>query len=355
MEDPIIKRLKEEGRIGVKVSSVRVGPNFDTERKSGSLQRLYRAGNPIITMHPEQVNTGRPELRDLEQAVGKVNHGQKQLEVIKKLESSELYKFGMEVYDGILGLFGMRPSRYEDVYALLEHQQQNIRQLNFLLADMLRSYDENVKTTRQDLDGLLLTTQKEIERSKALKQDEIPPELVRYDEAVNSFKGADIYKNPHEYFRALQEVIDSKRSSRQKRFEFITAAMGHEHHSLQIDKLMMQEELFETMLYRIMEMAFKTELYQETIDRDLPIWRSTRDLFEATKAVSGSMLILEGYTKDLNSIFTKAVGEIVGMADNHQGARLMEGTNQDLRRLITDVNASFYRDVSSYDFTPKKE
>ncbi|HLC65295.1 MAG TPA: hypothetical protein VJI46_04185 [Candidatus Nanoarchaeia archaeon] len=356
MEDPIIKRIKEEGRSKrAKAPEQRTLTGsidqifLPARENSGQLQKLYMIGNPIHTLNPDQTPYGRPGLKELEIAVERVNEGQKQLEVIKKIERSELYKGMITLSDGLLGLFGRRPDRFNDIYGLFEHQQHNVRDLNHILAAMGRSYDENVKNTRADLDGLLVKTQREIERRKVMEQDEIPPEIRRYDNAISALKDKDRYKDPSSYFSALQEVIDAKRVSRQKRFEFITTSMGEEHHSLQIDKLMMQEELFETMLYRVMEMAFKTELYQETLDRDIPLWRSTRDLFEAVKAVSGSMLILESYNRDLNETYLRAISEITRMVDGHRGARLIESANQDMRRMITDVNASFYRNASQYE------
>jgi hypothetical protein len=334
-EDPARQEVRDQIREGTNGTSL-----VPVKSRGSNLERLYGAATPVQVYHEN------PSLAQIEGALKKVDYGQRQLEVMRRTEDSPVYKAGITVYDGFMGLFGRRPQRMRDIYQLFVFQQQNVRELNHLLAEMTASYDGSVKYTRDTLDGLVVTVTKETRKRQELEAKSIPPEIERYENAVTGLSQLDKDADPEKYYSQLQEVIDSKRASRQMRFEYVVTATGQDHHRGEIDNLMLQEELFETMLYGVMETAFKTELYQRTLDSNIRVWSSIRPLSEAVRSVGKGIDILADFNRDVNQSYINAVRDITQIIETHPGRGLVETTNQDLRQLVMDVNSSSYRDAS---------
>ena len=348
MEDPIKAKLKEDKmsesiREGIRARLNSGNGNLPVKSKSGGgiIRRMYDVGNPVQTYGED------PGLAQLEVIVIEVNEGQRQLEKIRRMNESALYRGYVHVSDAVLGLVRRKPTK-TDVHELFLHRQQNVRGLNYILASMVGSYSDDVQVTRGKVDSLITTVTDETLKRRDLKE-EIPPEIQRYDDALAKLQELDKDKEPKQYYLALQEVIDAKRVSRKKRFEYVVTAMGQEHHREQIDNLMMQEELFETMLYRVMEMAFKTELYQQTLDNNERIWRNIVNLSKAVNRVSGGIGVLSDFNRELLDSYVRAVREIVQLVEGHPGRGLLLSTNRDVRQLVADVNASAYRDAAQYE------
>ena len=348
MGDPIKAKLKEDktsARIRQNIQDNLRGSNplVTAPRKKGLIRGMYDAGMPIQSYQQP------PRVIELEHAVKRINDGQRHLEKIRKMEKSALYRGFVHASDAVLGLFGGKPTK-TDVYDLFRTQQANVRELNLILAQMVGTYEGDVKSTRASLDNLVQTVTSETMKRQSLDK-ELPPEIQRYEDAVKHLKEMEAYKDtePGKFYAAVQEVIDSKRVSRQKRFEYVITAMGQEHHREQIDNLMMQEELFETMLYRVMEMAAKTELYQQTLDHNANVWENIDKLSRAVSRVSGGIGVLSDFNRQLNESYISAVSEISQIVDSHPGGALIASTNRDLRQLVADVNSSSYRDAVQYE------
>jgi len=328
IKDTIKENLRNKGNSLPVVSS-----------KESNIRKLYKIADPI------QVYGENPGLVQLEGSVKEINKGQKQLEKIKRMDNSILYKGLVHISDGAKELFG-KSSVKIDIYELFAHQQQNVRALNYILTSMVNTYNKDADITKHTLDNLVMTTTKESLMKQNLDK-EIHPEIQRYEDALEYLAEVDKDKQPEKYYDALQEVIDSKRVSRKKRFEYVITTMGQEHHGEQINNLMLQEELFETILYRITEMAFKTELYQQTLDNNARIWERGYNLFKAVSMVSGGISVMSDFNKELNDSYINAIGDIVNIVDSHPGRNLLNTTNRDLRQLVVDVNASSYKDTIS--------
>jgi hypothetical protein len=348
--DPIKEQLKQENTSSQIKDSIRQkikgSSNSNLPAVSGNrgsiMKQMYDVGNPIQTYNGE-----KPSLMELESAVNDINKGQKQLEKIKKMQESSVYRGLVQVCDAALELFGRKPTK-TDIYELFASQQNNIRKVNYILAEMTDSYGGDVDITRSTLDDRLVTASDESIKRKRLDK-ESTPELERYEDALTALKDVDREENPDKFYEALQEVINSKRVSRRKRFEYDVNAIGQAHHKEQIDNLMIQEELFETMLYRVMEMAFKTELYQQTLDSNIRLWSGIDQLSVAVSKVSSGINVLAEYNQDINKIYTAAIKDILEITGNHPGRNLINTTNQDMRNLLTDANASAYREASQYE------
>jgi len=350
MGDPIKAKLKEDktsARIRQNIQENLRGKDSNlpvvASSKKSLMRGLHDAGMPIQSYQQP------PRVIELEASVKRINDGQKHLEKIRKMDNSTFYRGIVHISDAFLGLFGAKPTK-TDVYELFRTQQSNVRELNLILAQMVATYNKDVKSTRSGLDNLIQTVTDETMKRQSLDK-ELPPEIQRYEAAISNLGELDQYKDkePGKFYSALQEVIDSKRVSRKKRFEYVITAMGQEHHREQIDNLMMQEELFETMLYRVMEMAAKTELYQQTLDHNTSIWENIQQLSIAVNRVSGGIGVLSDFNKQLNESYISAVGEISQIVDRHPGGALVAGTNRELRQLVADVNSSAYRDAVQYE------
>ncbi len=337
MNDSIKQRIKSErtsSDIQQKVNDCMKEKKDFHPTTENALRRLSNVGNPI------QFYGERPGLAQLEVAVNDINSGQRDLERIRRMDVSATYRGIVQVSDWVLGIFGKDPAR-TDIYSLFTDQQQNVRNLNYILATMTASYEGDVTSSRKTLDGLVKTTTKESLKKQELDK-QIPPEVEKYDNALAELGARDRHKEPEGYYSALQDVIESKRTSRKKRFDYVVTAMGHEHHTEQIDNLMMQEELFETMLYRLMEMTFKTELYQQVLDNNLRAWCAIPILSKAVSRVSRGINTLAEFNHDLNNSYIGAVRDITQIVDAHPGRSLIASTNSDLRQLVSDVNSSSY-------------
>jgi hypothetical protein len=294
-----------------------------------------------------RIHEENPGLKQLEEAVEAVNDGQKRLDRIRMMENSLLYRGCVRAWDTISGLFGKKPARI-GIYELFRVQQGNVRELNYVLAAMVAAYGKDVEKTRGELDSLVEKVTDETLRRRVLDV-EIPPEVESYEGALAALEGIDKEKEPEKYYSALQKVIDLKRGTRRRRFEYGITSMGQHHHKMQVDNLMLQEELFETMLYRVMDMAFNTELYQQTLDSNARIWSSIHTLSEAVARVSKGIGLLADFNQQLNASYLGAVRDIVQIIDAHPGRKALEATNKDLGLLVEDVNASSYRQAIEHE------
>jgi hypothetical protein len=347
MGDPIKTKLKEDrkARIQQGIEENLPGQNCMPVRKpaqqKGVLQSMYNVGNPV------QKYGESPRLIELEKSVRKINEGQTQLERIRRMENSPVYKGWVGFVDSVKSLVGITPTK-TNIHELFRTQQENVRDLNYILVSMGGAYECDIKMTRGTLDNLVDKVKDETIRRKGLDK-EISPEIQRYEDAVAKLNEIDREQNPEAYYAAFKEVINSKRVSRKKRFEYTVTAMGQEHHKDQVDNLMLQEELFETMLYRVMEMAYSTELYQQTLDQNERIWVNIQELSHAVSRVSGGVAVLADFNRQLNQSYINAVREISQIVDSHPGGTMLASTNRDLRLLVSDVNASAYRNAAQYD------
>jgi len=192
-EDPTKKRVTDSIKENLKAGK----GNLPVRSGGSSLQRLHQVASPIQTYE------GTSSLAELESAVKDVNDGQRQLEVVRRMERSAVYRGMIRTYDGVLSLFGRKPNRVGDVYELFKYQQGNVRKLNGILAGMTSSSDKDVKQARQGLDNLLVTTSRETVRRQELEQKEIPPEIKRYDTALVVLKEVDKAEDPKRYYGAL--------------------------------------------------------------------------------------------------------------------------------------------------------
>lgn len=337
MTDIIREKIKNSpSNIAIKKVETEINSKNESQRNKTLLSKLNSIAQPV-TQYSEP-----RDLKDIQLAVSKVNHGQKKLESLRRAEVSPAYGIIYNLQEKFLVAIGRSDGRLNNVYSVFEYQQQNVRDLNRTLAVMASSYDEEVKTTRETLDELLKKTSKETSRVSELENKEIGVEVKNYQESLRYLSDFDKSENPEKYYEALQKVIDSKRSGRKKRFEYVIATTGQEHHEGEIDNLMLQEELFETLLYGITELAFRTELYQRTLDNNLRIWKPTRDLSLAVGNVTKGISVLSDFNDSLNDSFIQTVSEMSRIIHSNSGYKNVEGTNRKLKQLVEDVTSGSY-------------
>jgi hypothetical protein len=345
MGDPIKEKLKQDTlptKIKDAIKENLRQDNSSVSKGNAIIRRAYEIGNPI------QLYGSGPGLAELQLAVKKVNEGQKNLEIIRKMEKSPTYRSMVTTYDSFRGIFGKNVNRVTDIYEIFTTQQHNIRGLNYVLASLTSSCEEDVTKSRKSLDSLLMDTKDEKLRKKEIENEELPPEIQRYEDAESNIKAISKESNPDKFYSALQDVIDAKRMSRQKRFEWAVAAIGGDHHDTEIDSLLLQEELFETLLYRTMEMSYQTELYQKTLDRQVPIWKKIDILSTGVKSVGGAVGILADYNAQIQEGCLQCHKEVSQIVNNHPGKNQIINANNELRKVVADVNNSSWQEVSQY-------
>jgi hypothetical protein len=293
-------------------------------------KRLYEISLPLGDKY---LSIG---LSDLETAVKDINLGQRQLDKIRSMKSSMLYSTFVYSVDGFLSIFGRKKTE-TDIYQLFRRQQTNVRELNCILASMARQYSEEVSVVRQELDDIVDRANSDYVTRRNLGE-EVPINMDSYSDSVQRLDSLSADDRPGEYFGILKNIIALKRVSRKNRYELSVSSIGKEHHTRQIDNLMMQEELFETMLYSVMEMAFRTELYQKTLDSNIRIWQNVHDLSVVMSKVRQGIDVLSDYNHDLNESYFDAVKNIMNLVTNHPAGLILDETNEKLRRLVVEVN-----------------
>jgi len=111
----------------------------------------------------------------------------------------------------------------------------------------------------------------------------------------------------------------------------------------------MQEDLFATVLYRVMEMAFITKLYQDTLDNNEGVWRAVSTLSEGVKRVGAGVLVLSDFNRQLNDSYIQSVRDITEVVNNHPTPKIIQSTNANLRRLVQEVHSGVYRSELAYE------
>lgn len=312
--------------------------NTTVSGKKGSLRDITKISNPV-----DSSVAGDASLAQIEKVVERVNYGQQELEKLKRMQDFPGYRIAVNTWDTMQGWVGKKPIRAKDQFQLFEYQQNNVRELNNLLAGMTATYSDDVEFTRSALDEILKTTSKEAVKRGDYEKKVIPPALKRFEDISEKLKTIDREKNPEEYYEAFQEYVNAKREGRKTRFEYVVTSVSEKHHKEQIQNLELQEELFETMLYGVMNMAVQTNLYQDTLDKNIRIWKPIGDIAQAVSSVSDGVQVLAQFNYLLNQSYIDTVRNVAAIIDNHPGTRMVTDTNNDLRDLVHDINNSQYR------------
>lgn len=378
-EDPIIDQLKNRQNnlfSGMKTTSTEISEGVKEEIKARD--RRYSNINQIETTLPvisdpanipvageiysteqkgalippflfDEENIG---IKDIGKRIQAINSNQKDLERLVGMGDSHLYRQLFNVVNYFRELIGLRKKRYRTIHELFIDQQHNISELNQLLVHMVRMYGRDAIETRAELDRLVSINQKEHERRNVLNGEMFPPELVRYTEARQRLEQID--REDTKYHELLREVISTGRNIRSLSFQQRIAVIGDEHHYLDIQNLVLQEDIFELTLYRVMELAYITKLYQQTLDNNERVWRAVHNLSEAVRSVSGGIEVLADYNRQLNESYIRSVGEITDAVNSNPVPGLIQTTNANLRRLVQDVHSGVYGSQISYLTTDKK-
>ncbi|MEK6917006.1 MAG: hypothetical protein AABW92_04640 [Nanoarchaeota archaeon] len=349
MGDPIKEKLKQERirPINIHRTQSQAEPRFDVIPREDNL--IPREDNLIRRMHnvnAPSANLGDPSLGVIDHYVKRINKNQKGLEKIAKMDSSPLYRGLVNVTDSVLGIIGKQPTR-NNIYNLFIEQQDNVRNLNYNLASMVDSYSGNLEKVEFKLYDLLGDATTETLRRQKLK-DEIPPDIKKYETVKDRLSQLNKDENPKEYYKSLKELINAESAVRKQGFNYNRTSFGKKHYENQIDNLKLQKTLFEMTLYRVMEMAVKTEFYQQALDNNFMAWQPIIDLANVVGVVSDGVVALSEYNKQLNDTYIKAVRDISEIVDEHPGIPLLVNTNNDLKQLVSDVGSNNLRNALQY-------
>jgi len=341
MGDPIKEKLKSEKKIRIKQKTV---PKTQIINDNSNLiTEVYGVSNPNLSSIEQN-----PRLQHLEILVKNINQGQRNLEKIIRIEQgSALYKGLVSLKDNFLALVGRQPVRLSK-YQLFNYQQRNVGELNRSLAHMTNSYSARVDSIDRALTSLLSNASDAREKRQELDKS-IPYEIQRYREAKKKLEETNKEENPKQYYNALQEVVIAQSSVRKMGFEYTLTGIGKTHFDKEIENLMLQKTLFETMLFRSMQMAYQTELYQQALYHNAPIWSTIEDISTVVGMVDGAVAVLSDYNKQLNESYIGAVRDIIEIVDLHPSIDLITTSNNELRQLVSDVNSSSMRNSLTYE------
>jgi hypothetical protein len=287
-------------------------------------------GNPNYTM------------RDIGQIVQRINKGQKELSKLQRYENSSVMR---ALYD-VGNLVSGNKQPMKTVYQLFQGQQRNVEELNFGLATLAKGYGQEAGDIRKTLDWTIEMNEREYQRLNELKGKLLSPEVQNYQTLQQSFDGM-TRENP-EYYATLKSLIGARRNVRRLTAENMIVGHVDEHHSKDIENLMLQEEIFETLLSSIVDMAYTTKLYQDTLNNNASIWESTDTLKQALVYVAGGINMLANYNKMLNDRYIRSVQEITNIINANPASQQVELTNSELRRLAEDISNGVYKEQLKY-------
>ncbi|AJF61957.1 TPA: hypothetical protein HA239_02655 [Candidatus Woesearchaeota archaeon] len=348
MHDTIRQRLKKKRRSLETAVSQNTHNNLNLRDDNFSLEK-ENPGNTLVRRVHSVTSQNSGEyygLMAIDHYVKRINENQKQLEKVARMSRSAVYRGMVTLSDAVLGLFGRKPLR-QGIYDLFVQQQGNVRSLNHNLASMIKSYSSNLEDIESRLYNILGDAANETLKRNELKTI-IPQEISRYDAVKTKLQEISRDEQPEEYYGLMKKLIDVEAAVRKQGFNYNRSSFGKKHYESQVENLKLQKALFEMTLYRVMEMAVKTEFYQQALDNNFVAWQPIIDLAKVVGVVSDGIASLSEYNRQLNSAYVSAVREISEVVDSHPGVALIAETNDELRLLVNDVNSGSLRNSLQY-------
>ncbi|MBT5023142.1 hypothetical protein HOK51_02060 [Candidatus Woesearchaeota archaeon] len=276
------------------------------------------------------------DLTRLNQTLVLFNKGQKELKVIKKIDDSQVYR----VWHYVKTLGGTKKAKAR-ITQVFRSQNDNVRQMNMILASMIARFGKDAADISGTLDGLIYNGAQTIKARDAYRS-KLAPTLESYNQATSLLSNLDRDKEPDKYYSHLKTVIDLKRNLRKLGYVVRDSEATDKHNQRDLQNLYLQEDLFSTLLYGAMEMAKTTERYQQTLDNNLKVWEATIPLADAVRAVSQGLTGLVGLNNDLNGHYVRAITGMQNIFASNPGANALDSTNVQLQQLVEGINTQRY-------------
>jgi hypothetical protein len=259
------------------------------------------------------------------------------------MRDSVFYRGAVHIFDGIRYIV-RHPRTKSDIDNLFVGQMENVRQMNELTIFLAKTYEGDLTATQRALDTHVTNASRNTSVRTRL-ETELPENIKLHDTTTARLAKLDPVKDNEQYYAVVQEYITSMRATREKREKLVMAAFSQAHNHEAIEGMIVQEEIFHTMMYRMVQMGLKTQAYQQRLSENYRVWKAVIDLSKAVKHVGDGVRSLVEWHKQLERSYITAVHDITSIVDNHRGLQLMQNSNTRLRNLLQDVQASGYRDV----------
>jgi hypothetical protein len=320
-------------------------PIEERTEKDLVVKKLYQGPVGIRSTDIHAVDS-KVSLSQLEKAILAVNKGQMEFERLNKIDSSRLLRSMVDAQDRVYNIFG-RNQAENSIYTLFPQQQRNIRYLNESFARFILSYTNSIEQTRITLDKLVAQTKHEALLVHKV-DEELPGHLKDVELEMEQLGKLDRKKDPEKFFTTYEKMLNLRRDGRGIREIYVIGTVASENHFAMMEGLQQQEELFETIIQRAKEMAVLTELYQQALDTNFPIWSNTEGVSRAIRIVSNGIRVLSEYNRQLNDRYITTIGEINGMVADHPGLAAINETNAGIGRLNATTQSKAFESLLPY-------
>ena len=288
---------------------------------------------------------GEVGLAQIESVVSDVNRGQRDLNKLIRLGNSPALRAATSVGHGIMRLFGGKPAylTYHDIFV---RQQDNVGELNRLLVGLVAEVQPDVEKIRGRLTSVLRQNEKEHGRRQMIEGNTLPSLVENYEHVRGKLQG--LGRDDPGYFSALQAYVAADQQLRNGELQWRISVIGDEHHSLDIENLILQSRVLETVLGRAMEMAYITDLYQKTLDTNETVWGTMHGMGQAVAAVLAGVGQLADYNNLMNNTYASIIQGVTSSVAEHPGPVVVSQTNRICQRILSDVALSGYKLLDQY-------
>ncbi|MBI5389480.1 hypothetical protein HZB01_03815 [Candidatus Woesearchaeota archaeon] len=360
MGDPIKERLmnrttaKRQERIEQPKKAVVVQPPLGIAVPAHKLPQLLLPAlyewKPTVDEQMQEVSatlpgeTICPTTQELDAIIEDVHHCQHEFDKLLRVEEARLYRAWAGTIDFVKGMIG-RKVDHPTVHALFLRQQGNIGQLNARLEGMVRFYQQEAQAIQRSLDTVLSYNEQECLSQRDVEGQMIPA-LVHY--RVASGQLGELSRQSPEYFAQFREALKLRRALNRMQCERRMAMDGDAHHAKDIENLTLQDELVQTVLYRIVELNYQCRMYLDTLTNNERAWRTVGQLGRAVVVVRDGLSALSRFGTALNDKYMGDIRQIVAAAGKEEPLAWLASTNTHLRVLSGEVHALTYQSGLPY-------
>lgn len=291
-----------------------------------------KTGSPIVV---GSEGSEIPTLTEIGGLVKSINKSQEKLEKLVARQGAPVFNAVVTITDYVREKCGYQIQR-KGVYELFQDQRNNVSNLNFGLVKMVAKYSKDFEMVRMELDKLIDQNEKEFEYKQKLGGLNIESLKKRHSGLKEQLEGMQ-RENP-KYYNMLREYLQSGRDFTEVEFGIEMANEMDKHHVADINNLIAHEELFNIVLRNLRIITVKNEMYQESLERSVPILEPISKLAYVTKEVEQGICALARFNQELFEAYLSGVREITSAYTRHPTLSLVQSTTNDMKNLLQDLN-----------------
>ena len=277
-------------------------------------------------------------IKNLEGIITEVNKGQKDLEMINRMDNSFIYRSGINLYDSARKKMGLR-TKPRELLLVFKRQLNNVSKLNTFLASMCVHYKNNTDIMQDAIYQLSHSNQ----RSEEIRSEigtEFQDRLFDYQRARQEYETINRDSDPIAFNQAVQNYVNSTRNFWNSQLDSSIIEVNSTNFKKRIDTLLMQFNILNMVLQSAIKLSYSTKQYSDALSENYIAWTSIKDLSQAVSHVSQGIDVLSDFNENINRTYSASINQIIEASNNNRSEDLLDDMNSDVRNILNDIDNS---------------